>query len=88
MAMTCWGLLYLKIQQRGLDASIIHGHADVNFDAIVRSDIVAEASFASLEHHLDELADKGKTRMTMHAEVVAADQAAARLKGLYLARLN
>lgn len=87
-AMTAWGVLYLEIVSAGLDASIIHAHGEIDFARTIQEDIVAQADFSDLTHCIDELRDKGKTRMAISTQVFAAGELASAFKGDYLARLN
>ena len=87
-AMTAWGLLYLEIVDAGLHASIIHAHGDIDFTKTVNEDIVAVADFSTLTYHIDELAERGKTRLTIAAKVQTKDGVASQFSGDYLARLE
>ncbi|MDG2278940.1 MAG: YiiD C-terminal domain-containing protein [Pseudomonadales bacterium] len=87
-AMTAWGLLYLEIANAGLHASIIHAHGDIDFAKTVNEDIVAMADFSTLTNHIDELAERGKTRLTIAAKVQTKDGVASQFSGDYLARLE
>ncbi len=87
-AMTCWGLLYLQLAAQGLDASIIRAHGNINFAKTVQEDIISTAKFSGHEAVLDTLDAKGKVRLEMTAEVIAAGAVASSFTGTYLARLN
>lgn len=87
-AMTAWGVLYLEIQAAGLSASIIHAHGNINFAKTITEDIVAVSDFSGLAHHIDELAQTGKTRMSIDTSVAADGETASTFTGDYLARLD
>ena len=86
-ALTAWSLLHLQLQQAGLDGSIIHGHAEIDFNTTVTQDIVVQASFSGHEHHLQTLHETGKTRLELTAQVVAEERPASTFTGLYVVRL-
>ncbi|NKC00790.1 MAG: hypothetical protein GKR90_20160 [Pseudomonadales bacterium] len=87
-AMTAWGVLYLEIESAGLSASIIHAHGDIDFAKTVNEDIVAVSDFSKLTNHIDELAEQGKTRLTIGTTVQTVDGTASQFSGDYLARLE
>ena len=86
LAMTAWGLLYLEIEQAGINASIIHASGEIEFAHTVQEDIVASAGFAGCEHHIETLRRTGKTRLNLTSTVSTASGIASRFTGLYLAR--
>ena len=89
-AMTAWGLLYLEIARAGLDASLIHADGEIKFHKTLTSDIYATSDFNGLEAHLDELAEKGKTRLTLEAQAGSGEPGsdpASTFVGTYVARL-
>ena len=87
-ALTAWGLLYLALWEREIDASIIHAKGNIDFASPVKEDIVAMTSLRGHESLFKTLGETGKARLTLTTEIVAAGKTACQFSGLYLIRLN
>ena len=87
-ALTAWSLLHLEILEAGLEASIIHASGRIDFYRTIEEDIVAQCDFTEHLQHIEELAQTGKTRLTLISEVYAGGETASRFSGNYTARLT
>ena len=86
-ALTAWGLLYLELATSGLDASIVHASGNVESAEPVKGEIVATSSLGEHTGAMTELAQTGRIRLELTAEVIADDRVASRFRGDYVVRL-
>ncbi len=87
-ALTAWSLLHLEILEAGLEASIIHASGKIDFYRTIEKDIIAQCDFTEHLQRIEELAQTGKTRLTLTSEVYVGGEPASRFTGNYTARLT
>lgn len=87
-ALTAWGAIYLALAREQLDASIIHAAGQINFAKPIREAIIARCSIAEHTHGFAQLRETGKLRLSLHTEVMAADEMCSSFTGDYVIRLN
>ena len=87
-AVTCWGLLHLKIEEAGIDARAVLARAEVAFPRAVTGEILCRCRApedGSLERFLNQAAASERARIALHAEIIAGGETAVRFDGRYAA---
>jgi thioesterase domain-containing protein len=88
VAVLCgWGLLYLKMQERGVAGHIVIHETRAHYALPVSSDIVAETGFESgeqLERFMRTYQRKGRARVALAIHVGQGGQAVFHLDGRYV----
>lgn len=84
--MTCWGMVYLKCRERGLDPNIVIGHSEIDFLAPVEEELeaICEAPEASVwEQFFARVAERGRARIDLNATVFKGAETAVSYSGRY-----
>ncbi len=84
--MACWGMVYLRCVEEGLEPDIVVAKADIEYLKPVTGDIVAQsvsAPEADWQLFFSHFAERGKAKMELCSEVVINGEVAARFRGLY-----
>ncbi|MEM9622783.1 MAG: YiiD C-terminal domain-containing protein [Pseudomonadota bacterium] len=88
-ALTAWGVLYLELASREIDASIIHANAQIEFSQPLAAEIVARCTLADADARMVALQDKGKLRLSLTTTVTATQaDIVSNFTGDYVIRLN
>lgn len=84
--MACWGMVYLRCVEHGLDPDIVVAKAEIDYLKPVSDDIVArsvatdDSDWARFFRDFDE---RGRAKIALCSEVITADGVAARFSGTY-----
>ncbi|NTU86695.1 MAG: thioesterase [Chlorobiaceae bacterium] len=73
--LSCWGLLYLRLREKGVKGSIVIGKGCVEYLSPVTGDIIATGTMPPEEEFsrfLDSYSVKGKARITLRSVIEAA----------------
>lgn len=84
--MSCWGMVYLRCIERGIEPDIVVAKADIEYLKPVNSDIVAQsvvADEADWTRFFEDFASRGKAKIALSSEVIVDGECAARFNGLY-----
>ncbi|MBD2859232.1 YiiD C-terminal domain-containing protein [Spongiibacter sp. KMU-158] len=84
--MACWGMVYLRCVEEGLEPDIVVAKADIEYLKPVNGDIVAQsvpAPEADWKVFFEKFAERGRAKMELRSEVVINGEVAARFSGLY-----
>jgi thioesterase domain-containing protein len=87
-ALTAWGLLYVELKLAGLDASIIHANANVDFATPVLGTLNAQSTLPGPDNLMQTLRATGKARVELKSELRSNGQLASTFSGLYALRLT
>lgn len=82
--LSCWGLLYLRLRERGVKGSIVIGKGCVEYLSPVKGDIIATGTMPPEEEFnrfLDLFSLKGKARMTIHSVIESGGALAVKFEG-------
>jgi thioesterase domain-containing protein len=84
--MACWGMVYMRCVDYGLDPDIVVAEASIEYLKPVTGDIVA-SSLVSDEKNWDNFfhrfEERGKAKMDLSSEIIVNGEVAVRFKGLY-----
>ena len=89
-ALCGWGMTWLQLKTRGIDASIVIADGKIHYERPVQEAIVATCAF-SIRDQADSfvrLRSEGKSRLLLECVINAHGAEAARFTGVYAARLN
>lgn len=84
--MACWGMVYLRCVEAGLDPDIVVAKAEIDYLLPVNDDIVAESVPAlddQWEHFFHSFDDRGRGKIELCSQVIVRGEVAARFKGIY-----
>lgn len=84
--MACWGMVYLRCVEQGLEPDIVVAKADIEYLKPVNGDIVAQsqpAAEADWRVFFEQFAERGRAKIELCSEVVINGEVAARFHGLY-----
>jgi len=89
-ALCGWGMTWLQLKMRDMDASIVIAQANIRYAAPVQQAIVATCRFhgAELDAAMARLASTGKARFNLNCAIDAHAPEAALFSGEYAVRLN
>jgi thioesterase domain-containing protein len=89
-ALCGWGMTWLQLKVRDMDASIVIAQADIRYTAPVQQAIVATCRFqgAALDAAMARLASTGKARFNLACSIDAHVPDAALFSGEYAVRRN
>lgn len=89
-ALTGWGMTWLQLKTRAIDASIVIASGNIDYSKPVAEDINARCRFDAGVHAqaLDALLRDGKCRFPLECSIAANGAEAARFRGDYAIRLN
>jgi len=85
-AVTCWGLLHLKLEEVGLAAHSVLADARVNYRYPVKKDIEARCRLpdeVEFEAYLRKVRNEGRARIELTAEVATEQGTAMRFSAVY-----
>lgn len=85
-AITCWGLLHLKLEEVGLAAHSVLADAKVSYRYPVKNDIEARCrlpSAAEFDAYIEKVRDEGRARIELTAEVLTEKGTAMRFTAAY-----
>lgn len=84
--MACWGMVYLRCVEYGIDPDIVVAKGEIEYSAPVNGDIVAQsvaAEEADWTQFFADFEDRGKAKIPLCSEVIINGGVAASFKGLY-----
>lgn len=84
--MSCWGMVYLRCVEAGLDPDIVVAKAEIDYLLPIDQDIVAQsipAAEAQWQHFFSRFDERGRGKIELTSEVIVRGQVAARFKGIY-----
>ncbi|NJN50459.1 MAG: hypothetical protein HC809_00335 [Gammaproteobacteria bacterium] len=89
-ALTGWGMTWLQLKTRGIDASIVIASGSIDYVKPVAEDIVSVCEFDTAFHApaFEQLIKDGKCRLPLVCSIAAKGEEAARFRGDYAVRLN
>jgi len=87
-AVTCWGLLHLKIEEAGLAARAVLGGAQIDYARPVTGEIICRCRLpedGAFERFMAQVADRERARIELQAQIVSGDRPAVDFSGSYAA---
>jgi thioesterase domain-containing protein len=89
-ALCGWGMTWLQLQTRAIDASIVIADGHIHYAAPVNAAIEAVCEFtgAALDAAMTHLASSGKARIALDCSISCAGVEAASFSGNYAVRLQ
>ncbi|MBU72545.1 MULTISPECIES: YiiD C-terminal domain-containing protein [Spongiibacter] len=84
--MACWGMVYLRCVEQGLDPDIVVAKGEIDYMKPVDGDIVASSlptDEADWTQFFEDFAERGRAKIALSSEVRIGDAVAARFSGLY-----
>ncbi|CAA0088708.1 Uncharacterised protein [Zhongshania aliphaticivorans] len=84
--MACWGMVYMRCVDYGLDPDIVVAEAAIEYLKPVTGDIVASslpADEKNWEHFFQRFEERGKAKIDLQSEIIVNGEVAVRFKGLY-----
>jgi thioesterase domain-containing protein len=89
-ALCGWGMTWLQLRRRDVDASIVIADGHIHYAAPVNATIEAACEFtgASLDAAMARLISSGKTRFALECSIRCSGVEAARFSGDYAVRLR
>ena len=84
--MACWGMVYVRCVDYGLDPDIVVAEASIEYLRPVTGDIVASSIATDekhWEHFFDRFDERGKAKIDLQSEIIINGEVAVRFKGLY-----
>ncbi len=84
--MACWGAVYLRCVEQGLDPDIVVAKAEIEYLRPVAEDIVARSQPAGEGDwtlFFEQFSQRGRGKIALSSEILVGDKVAARFKGLY-----
>lgn len=86
MVMTCWGMVYLRCKEYGIEPNIVVAHGEIDYlspvdgDFISHSLVVDEGAWSTF---FAKFEDRGRAQIPLSAELVHGGKLAARFSGRY-----
>lgn len=87
-ALTCWGLLYLELKRRQIDASIILASSKIDYHTTVTAGFEAHCQDPELAAAFDQLTQQHKLRRSLTSSVTQDSVSASLFSGEYVLRMN
>jgi len=89
-ALAGWGMTWLQLQARNIDASIVIAAGHIHYAAPVNAaiEVICEFGGAPLDTAMARLASTGKTRFPLECSIRCGGAEAARFSGDYAVRLH
>lgn len=91
-ALCGWGLIFLRLREADIAATLVMTRAEVQYDQPVTSDLVATCDVSALPEPfadvLHSVATSGRARLALPVTVGPSDSPAARLTTHYVVRLQ
>ena len=84
--MACWGMVYLRCVEHGLDPDIVVAKGDIAYLKPVDGDIVARslpAEEADWQRFFSDFAERGRAKIALRSQVLIGETVAAEFSGLY-----
>ena len=89
--LTGWALIYLKLKQLGIDNDLVIQKSEYDFKKPVTADFTSTCSFSStetLDTFIQTLKEKGKSRISLTAEIESEKGICGVHQGLYVVFLK
>ena len=89
--LTGWALIYLKLKQLGIDNDLVIKKSEYDFKKPVTADFTATCSFSNtetLDSFIQTLKEKGKSRISLTAEIKSEKGICGVHQGLYVVFLK
>ncbi|MFT7406198.1 YiiD C-terminal domain-containing protein [Zhongshania sp.] len=84
--MACWGMVYMRCVDYGLDPDIVVAEASIKYLKPVTGDIVSSSLVVEekhWEHFFDRFEERGKAKINLCSEIIVNEDVAVRFEGLY-----
>lgn len=84
--MACWGMVYMRCVDYGLDPDIVVAEASIEYLKPVTGDIVASSLVSdekNWENFFHRFEERGKAKIDLSSEIIVNGEVAVRFKGLY-----
>jgi len=85
-ALAGWGLLYLELRRRALDAAIVIARGQMDYARPVHGDFGAHATLGDEAGAFDRLQSEGRARLELSASITVEGVEKARFSGSYALR--
>lgn len=82
-ALTAWGLIYLALDEAGLEASIIHAEGKIRFARPIESEITIRCCYNGFAEDFAALRKDGRCRITLVSQAIVDEEVVSEFEGLY-----
>ncbi len=84
--MNCWGMVYLKTLEKGISCNQVVAQSNISYHAPVDGEIISiceSPNEETLNNFFARYEEKGRSKITLHAEVQCNGKTAVKFEGTY-----
>ncbi len=84
--MNCWGMIYLKTLEKGISCNQVVTQSNISYHAPVDgliTSVCESPSKETMSHFFGRYEEKGRSKITLHAEVQCNGKTAVKFEGTY-----